>query len=1340
MKRILKMLVAGMCIISVLGGISTVGNVFAADGNVIYVSDSGKDTAAGTSSTAPKKTLASAYSALGKKGGTVVVCGTLTLSNSAGFVLPSCDGEVTITSSYNGETFNLAKLVLKNKTYISGDTVFENISIESPAGNMIFCCGNNVTFGEGVKVRLTSSGSYPYIFGGTYAGKSGMTVDACSFQDYTITVNSGNWSCVRGGNYRDDGSQPMGFIGDVSVIINGGTFVGTGNSTTDLAVISITSFCGLYGDAYLEINGGSIASSIFGLGRPGSNSTRKLSSFEGDVKIKITGGRFTGTRLAAVQELMTQELEGNFTVEITGGEFTQKFTKMQGEGVKGDSRAFVSTDEAYAKLTQFAQLIYVSEGGDDSASGGPESPKKTLSAAIDAISGEKGAVIVIKDSASLDAYKRSDEIVGGLHIMGADGAKLNISGENAINAEISIENITIDATAALLSAAGNSITAGEGITVNGSLILDCGEGASSRVLTVYSGTYKMLTGGSATDGHTAVVIYGGSAESVYGASGARTEGDASVIILGGNAGIVVAAQKGCKGQAGIAVYGGTVTSLSSVESGRVSGDFGIALDTENANAEIVAKSVVGKKLWANNGVAIPEGFENAGRAIFFNEDSDGDGLTPLTASYRTYRTLVDAKELGEGDCSVVVIGAVEVMENVTFPDMGGKYTVGGYFCGVNWKNAFGSTIKLGAVLSFGAETVIENVDIVSYTNSAYIAGNCNKLVVESDVVCDVNFARAITQYPSLAGGVATAGGGFGGNKASDLTVNGGTWHYVYGGSINLGSDEAAKRNVKGDISLVINDGTFLGGVAANGMNNLTGNATLTVNGGIFKCSIYGTARANDKEGQKLRITGDLTVTLNRGEFRGDILAVQRAEDITLEGTYTLTMGGGDYSRVSAIKGTDGLGNKAKCVLNVADNIDINAKLTGELTLENPIATFADPSVYYYEGWYYYTYSKDYAGKPGLWLTRATNIADLGKTEPMMVWSASQAGSDMKSLWAPQIYFLDGKWYIYATCSEEGTSEASRRFPFVWVGNGALPLDGFKLHGKIDNYDTSVHSYLSPRIIEHGGVRYLVCGGFFRAEDKVAGQKHYQRLFIGELESPTKFKTGMTVIAQPTQTWEGTGKVQILEGPFPIYAPGGTLYIAYAAGETSGNEYCTGLLKFTGTENDKLTDRSKWQKLNDPLQFMDYDNKVYSPGAMVFVRDPAGETLWGIFHVKYYPNVGYNHRILYAMPVTFEGELPVMSAPAHSDVTYQMTMNSLPIKDRMFGFSTVNTVSPSPDPFPETTANPADTDPPEDTITGEDPVVPMPGKNNLLLPVTIGAVAAAIAAVIVGIVVCGKKKK
>lgn len=426
MKRIIKMLVAGMCVISVIGGMFMTGSVSAASDKVIYISDSGKDTAAGTSATAPKKTLASAYSALGRKGGTVIVCGTLTLSNTSGFVFPSCDGEVKITSSHNGETFNLAKLVLKNKTYISGDTVFENLTIESVPSNMVFCCGNNVTFGDGLKVRLSSSGNYPYIFGGTYGGKPGMSVDGCSFKDYTVTVNSGNWSAVRGGNYRDDNAQPMGFVGGVSVIINGGTFMGTGNSTTDLAVISATSFCGLDGDAYLEINGGTIASSIFGLGRPGGNSTRKLSSFEGDVNVKITDGRFTGTRLAAVQEMMSQELDGNFNVEITGGDFTAKFTKLQGDGVNGISRIVTNSDKVYGKLTSFAHLVYVSENGDDAAAGGPESPKKTLAAAINAISGKKGGVIVIKDSASLDSFSRTEELVGGVLITGEEIGRAHV--------------------------------------------------------------------------------------------------------------------------------------------------------------------------------------------------------------------------------------------------------------------------------------------------------------------------------------------------------------------------------------------------------------------------------------------------------------------------------------------------------------------------------------------------------------------------------------------------------------------------------------------------------------------------------------------------------------------------------------------------------------------------------------------------------------------------------------------------------------------------------------------------------------------------------------------------
>ena len=73
--------------------------VSAADA-VVYVSDAGSDTAAGTSDAAPLKTLAAAYDTAGK-GGTVVVCGPLTLSGNA-LHLPQSSGTVTITSVFGG--------------------------------------------------------------------------------------------------------------------------------------------------------------------------------------------------------------------------------------------------------------------------------------------------------------------------------------------------------------------------------------------------------------------------------------------------------------------------------------------------------------------------------------------------------------------------------------------------------------------------------------------------------------------------------------------------------------------------------------------------------------------------------------------------------------------------------------------------------------------------------------------------------------------------------------------------------------------------------------------------------------------------------------------------------------------------------------------------------------------------------------------------------------------------------------------------------------------------------------------------------------------------------------
>ena len=1348
MKKIVKALVAGIVAVSAFGAAFTLQEKVAAaeDEIVVYVSDKGNDSASGETASAPKKTLSGAYKVIGRKKGTVVVCGTLTLSGAQGYNFPSAKGDVTITSKYGDKDYAAsgAKLVIKNHIYINGNTAFNNITLNPIPALKIFGKGNNLHFGENIKISLISSGSHPYIFGGTYAGVSGSNVANCSFSDYTIQVDSGTWQAVRGGNYRDAGEQPMGYVGNVKIIINGGSVVGTGSNATDLAVISASGFCGLEGDALIEINGGNISCAIFAVGRAGSNSTRKISSFDGNVTVNITGGRFTGAHISAVQEKRSGELDGDFTLNITGGEFTRAFSKINGDGVLGERRVYVNTDALGTKITNAAVSVYISPNGDDANSGlSPETPVKTVAAAEKILAGEYGGALILCGDAEMNGATLGSSLKGDLIVTSVGEGKLIMSGENKFATSVVFRNITVEATNATVNACGNSITAGEGVTVNGELSLDCGEGENTRTLTVHSGTYGEISGGVASKGDVAVLVYGGTAKTVYGTKAQRSGGDVSVVLLGGSVETITAAEQGTAGNCGVALFGGTVNTVNATVGGRISGDFGITLASGTVPT-LNANSVVGKKLCsADKGAAVPEGFTNVGRAIFVSDNGseEADGLSPLNIAPKPYHALKALQESAPGDYAVIILGRYTAPAAVTLPEMGGVYTIGGYFCGINWQSAVGSELRLGAALTMGGDTVIDHLNIVSYTDAAYIAGNCHKLVIGENVTCRKYTERGITKYPSICGGVAITGNSFGGTEATDLTINSGTWHYAFGGHIN--ATDGNTRTIKDSISITVNGGEFYGGVAANGMNNLNGNATLTVNGGVFRCSIFGAAKATEKEGSKAIITGDISVILNRGDFRGDILAAQRGEDVILNGKYSLTMGGGDYSRVNSIRGTDELVeiSKAESELNIADNIDTKAEFGGELTVENPIASFADPSVYFHDGWYYYTYSKDYSGKPGLWVTRAPNIADLGCTEPIMIWSSvtTGKGGEVKSLWAPQIYFLDGKWYVYATCSSEGTSEGDGRRPYVWVGKGETPYDGFEYYGTLDNYDEQVYTYLSPRIIEHGGKRYLVCGGFFRASDKVAGVKHYQRLFMGELASPTAFATGMTVISEPTESWEKRDKVSIMEGPFPIYAPDGTLYIAYAAGETSGEEYCTGLLKFKGTASDSLIDRTKWEKLKKPMQFLDYSTKIYSPGAMVFVTQPDGTGLWGIFHVKMYAFAGYTHRVLFTQEVTFVDNVPTMTAPQPVTTTYQMKLNAKPLADRMGVFDKINTVAPSPEPLPET-SDPNDTDPVDTSEGSSDPGKTPSEKSAFpVIPVAIGAAVAAVIAVAAAVILKKKKK-
>ncbi|MBC7687056.1 MAG: family 43 glycosylhydrolase, partial [Aquabacterium sp.] len=79
------------------------------------------------------------------------------------------------------------------------------------------------------------------------------------------------------------------------------------------------------------------------------------------------------------------------------------------------------------------------------------------------------------------------------------------------------------------------------------------------------------------------------------------------------------------------------------------------------------------------------------------------------------------------------------------------------------------------------------------------------------------------------------------------------------------------------------------------------------------------------------------------------------------------------------------------------------------TFANPLLPAgADPWCIYKHGYYYYTNT---TGR-NITLWKTTNIAALKAAEKKIVFNPPSTGPYSKELWAPEIHFLQGKWYIY----------------------------------------------------------------------------------------------------------------------------------------------------------------------------------------------------------------------------------------------------------------------------------------------------------------------------------------
>ncbi|MDQ0113310.1 GH43 family beta-xylosidase [Paenibacillus harenae] len=242
-----------------------------------------------------------------------------------------------------------------------------------------------------------------------------------------------------------------------------------------------------------------------------------------------------------------------------------------------------------------------------------------------------------------------------------------------------------------------------------------------------------------------------------------------------------------------------------------------------------------------------------------------------------------------------------------------------------------------------------------------------------------------------------------------------------------------------------------------------------------------------------------------------------------------------------------------------------AKTTGEY--DNPIIKQrADPWVYKHSDGYYY-FSGSVPEYDRIELRRATTIQGLGEAQPAVVWTKRESGPLSKNIWAPEIHFIDGKWYIYFAAARTDAPFDHRIY--VLENASANPLEGtWAQKGRIQ---TKWESFsIDATTFEHRGKRYLV---WAQKDPDIYGNSN---LYIAEMENPWTIRGPQAMLSKPEFPWETIG-FWVNEGPAALKRHG-KIFLTYSASATDEN-YAMGML--TADESSHLLDPASWSKSKKP---------------------------------------------------------------------------------------------------------------------------------------------------------------
>lgn len=292
--------------------------------------------------------------------------------------------------------------------------------------------------------------------------------------------------------------------------------------------------------------------------------------------------------------------------------------------------------------------------------------------------------------------------------------------------------------------------------------------------------------------------------------------------------------------------------------------------------------------------------------------------------------------------------------------------------------------------------------------------------------------------------------------------------------------------------------------------------------------------------------------------------------------------------------------------------------------KNPVVQGADPWIVQNDGMYYASESAN----GGIQIFRSEQLTEVLKSgNHAEVWRQPATGWNSQNLWAPELHYIEGEWFVYYTAGASGP-------PFISQRSGVLRARTDDPHGDYeemgmlytgDNIETREDEKwaIDLTVLEHEGNLYAIWSGW---EENADTDRTPQHLYIAEMENPWTISSNRVQISSPEEDWETGTELAINEGP-EILKNGDQVFVIYSASESWLPAYNLGQLELVG---DNPMDPGSWEKSGPVFQG---SGEVYGVGHASYARSPDGTENWIAYHTKVDEEPGWD-RVVHLQPFTW----------------------------------------------------------------------------------------------------------